>query len=177
MSGQGLIRLQRLLTDRYEALKAQIAHRLGGSTELAEDALHDAYVRLVSLDNVESIRHPRSYLVNTAVNSAIDRLRGDMRLVGDEEIESLFERARGEYPAPDRELMGRQRAQRVLEALGALPERQRALLVAYRVNGEDTETLATRWGISRGMIRREIRKANQACLAALRDLDGEGVEE
>ncbi|MEI2417303.1 sigma-70 family RNA polymerase sigma factor [Orrella sp. JC864] len=174
MSGQpGLLRLHRLLAERYEALRAQIAHRLGGATDMAEDALHDAYVRLASLKDLDEVKHPRSYLVNTAVNSAIDRIRSEVRLVGEDEIEALFEQGRAVHPAPEREIMGRERAQHVMAAIATLTPRQSALLLAYRVHGEDTDVLARRWGISRGMVRREIRQANAVCLDALARYDGE----
>ena len=43
MSGAGLANLRRLVAERYEALRRQVARRLGGASDLAGDALHDAY--------------------------------------------------------------------------------------------------------------------------------------
>ncbi|SAI68435.1 ECF sigma factor [Bordetella ansorpii] len=173
-SGQG--RLQKLLVERYEALKAQIAHRLGGSAaESAGDALHDAYVRLASMESLEHVQYPRTYLVNAAVNSVIDRLRGDVRFASEEEVDALFETAADEAPGPDQELMDRQRMQHAFAALESLPVRQRELLLSYRVGEVDTETLAQRWGISPGMVRREIRQAHKACVAALQKIDAGGT--
>ncbi|SHI46618.1 RNA polymerase sigma factor [Pollutimonas bauzanensis] len=177
MSGQGLVRLQRLLMSRYDALRAQIAHRLGGSQEMAADALHDAYVRLASQADLDDVKFPRTYLVNTAVNSAIDRIRKDVRLVNDDDIEAIFEQARDECPGQERELLGRERMAQVMAVLNQLPPRQSELLVSHRVHGEETELLAKRWGISARMIRREIQKANDACLAALEKLDRKGGQE
>ncbi|MBO9357610.1 sigma-70 family RNA polymerase sigma factor [Bordetella petrii] len=177
MSGQGLTRLQRLLMSRYDALKAQIAYRLGGSQEMAADALHDAYVRLASQENLDDVKHPRTYLVNTAVNSAIDRMRKDARLVSDDDIEAIFEQARDEAPSQVRELLARERMEQVMAVLNQLPPRQSELLVSHRVHGEDTEALAKRWGVSVRMIRREIQKANDACLLALEKLDQQDTQE
>lgn len=174
MSGEGLARLQRLLAQGYDTLRLQVARRLGGSADMAADALHDAYVRLASRDDLDQVRHPHTYLVNTAVNSAIDRIRSDARLLGDDEIEAVFEQARQAQPGLDAELAARQRLASVVDALSGLPPRQSALLVANRLNGEDVESLARQWGISTRMVRREIQKATEACMAALDRLDGAG---
>ena len=81
MSRKGVERLQQLITQGYDALRRQVAYRLGGSSDMASDALHEAYVRLASQDNLDEVRHPHAYLVNTAVNVAIDRIRSDARLL------------------------------------------------------------------------------------------------
>ena len=41
MKDSGLGRLRKLIVERYDQLKAQVAHRLGGSGDMAGDALHE----------------------------------------------------------------------------------------------------------------------------------------
>ncbi|WP_144633571.1 RNA polymerase sigma factor [Bordetella genomosp. 13] len=171
---EGLTRLQQLLGQCYDTLRLRVARRLGGSTDMASDALHDAYVRLASMRDLDQVRYPRTYLVNTAVNAAIDRIRSDSRLLGDDEIESVFEQARQAQPGVDTELAARQRLSQVVGVLQGLPSRQSALLVAHRVNGEAIDALARRWGISTRMVRLEIQKAASACMTALDSEDGNG---
>ena len=171
MSRKGVERLQQLITQGYDALRRQVAYRLGGSSDMASDALHEAYVRLASQDNLDEVRHPHAYLVNTAVNVAIDRIRSDARLLGDDEIEAVFEQARGAQPGLDSDLAARQRLDTAMRALQDMPPRQSALLIAHRVHGEDTESLARRWGISARMVRREIQTAAQTCMAAMEARD------
>lgn len=171
MSGKGLERLQRLLAERYESLRVQVARRLGGSADMASDALHDAYLRVSTRKDLDDIQYPQTYLVNAAVNSAIDQMRKDVRLVSDDEIESIFEQARSDAPGPEQTLLGRERTEQVVQILESLPLRQTQMLISHRVHGEDTTQLAQRWGMSSRMVRREIQKANDACMQALQALD------
>jgi len=170
MKDSGLGRLRTLIVERYDQLKAQVAQRLGSSGDLAGDALHEAYARLASRDDLDTVQHPQTYLVNSAVNATIDRIRSDARLVGEDEIGSLFELVY-EGPGPERVTEGRQEMDLMMEILDTLPPRQCSLLIDFRVHGVDTEELAQRWGISRVLVRREIQTAHKACLAAVEKLE------
>jgi RNA polymerase sigma-70 factor, ECF subfamily len=175
MSSKGLLRLKAVLVERYEAMRSQVAHRLGGSGDMAADALHEAYVRLAGRDDLDSVRYPQTYLVNTAVHAAIDRLRSDTRLVSDEEIDGLFDVA-DEGAGPARTVQGRRDMDRMLDVLEDLPPRQRALLVESRVNGTPRAELARRWGISVTLVGREIQAAHRHCARAL-EYTGPGGED
>ena len=99
MSGAGLANLRRLVAERYEALRRQVARRLGGASDLAGDALHDAYLRLSARDDLDDVRHPQTYLVNTAVHVAIDRIRQDVRLLSESEVSEFFD-VQDDAPGP-----------------------------------------------------------------------------
>ncbi|SHH49083.1 RNA polymerase sigma factor [Pollutimonas bauzanensis] len=170
MSGSGSGKLRELLTERYDLLKTQVARRLGSSSDMAGDALHDAYVRLLGRDDFDKVQHPQTYLVNAAVNGAIDQIRRDARLVSDTEIDGLFELP-CDGPGPERVIAGHARMERMLKVLEALPPRRCALLIEYRVHGTETSELAKRWGISRVMVRREIQAAHSVCLEAMAKLE------
>lgn len=143
------------------------------SDEIAGDALHDAYIRLVDREDLDSIQHQQSYLVNTAVNVAIDWIRRDRRLVSEEEVSDLFELP-DNSPGPERVAADRHDTARLLAVMAQLPPRQSALLYAARVEGVSTEDLARRWGLSSSMVRREIQQAQAFCLAAMGRLDASG---
>lgn len=170
MKDSGLGRLRKLIVERYDQLKAQVAHRLGSSSDMAGDALHEAYLRLASRDDLDGVQHPQTYLINSAVNATIDRIRSDARLVSEDEIGSLFELVY-DGPGPERVAEGRNQMDQVMAALDTLPPRQCSLLIDFRVHGMDTEELAQRWGISRVLVRREIQTAHKACLAAMEKLE------
>lgn len=170
MNESGLGRLRKLIAERYDYLKAQVASRLGGAGDLAGDALHEAYLRMATRDDLDQVRHPQAYLINAAVNATIDRMRSDARLVDEAEIGALFELAH-DGPGPDREVAGRDRMEQVMAVLATLPPRQCSLLIDFRVHGLGTDELAERWGISRVMVRREIQSAHKACLQAMEKLD------
>ncbi|MEI2418443.1 sigma-70 family RNA polymerase sigma factor [Orrella sp. JC864] len=169
MSGADLDRLRRLFTERYEALRSLVARRLGGaSPELAGDALHEAYIRLTDKNGLAGVRHPQSYLVNTAVHAAIDRLRGDGRLLGEAEVNAFFD-VPDEAAGPEQTAQARHDLARMSRALEALPARQRDILIAARVHGVPRAELARRWGISVRLVGRELQTAHEACVRAMQD--------
>lgn len=161
-----LQKLRLLLSERYDALKAQVAYKLGGASEMAGDALHDAFIQIATHTNPEQIQHPHSYLVSSALHSAIDQIRSDARLVSSEEIDALFELP-AQDPRPEEQLSAKQELHYLMQALDALPARQCSLLIDARVHGLSNEELAKKWNISTSMVRREIRHAHQFCLQAL----------
>lgn len=163
-----LNRLKQMVADRYDSLKAQVAHRLGSSSELAGDALHDAFLRLAHSKDLDSIQHPHTYLVAAALNGAIDRIRHEARLLSTEDIDALFELS-DPAPGPEQVLEARQHMQALLQRLDRLPPRQCALFIASRVHGVSTAELAQEWGISAVMVRREIRHAHEFCLETFDD--------
>ncbi|SAI54654.1 ECF family sigma factor [Bordetella ansorpii] len=170
MSDNGVSRLRLLITERYDALRAQVARRLGNSSEMAGDALHDAYLRLSGRDDLDLVQFPQTYLVNTAVHVAIDRMRADSRLVSEEEVEALFGPV-DESADPGRQAEGRSRLAALVRIMDELPPRQRALLVETRVHGRTRTELAKCWGISAAMVGREVLEAHRYCMKALKARD------
>ncbi len=166
MSGQGLATLRRLVAERYDALRRQVSRRLGGASDLAGDALHDAYVRLSARDDLDGVRHPQTYLVNTAVHVAIDRIRQDARLLSESEVSEFFDVEDGS-PGPDGVAESRSDMDHMFKALDALTPRQRDILIAARVEGLSRPDLAKRWGISVRLVGRELQTAHEHCVRAM----------
>lgn len=161
MTSGGLAELKRLFAERYETLKAQLVRRLG-SAELASDALHDAYVQLADREGLNEVRHPQAYLLHTAVNAAIDKLRGTQRYLSADEVADLYELA-DPAPGPPRVAQARFDLGRAANALAALPARQRDILYAARIDGLTLKELAQRWGVSTRLISRELQAAHEFC--------------
>ncbi len=78
MTDVTLAALRQLLVDRYDDLKARLAHRLG-SADLAADALQDTWLRLARTDVVGVVRSPDNYLFRTVLNVAEDQRRSRSR--------------------------------------------------------------------------------------------------
>ncbi len=161
MTNKGLAALQRLFIERYDVLKAQLTRRLG-SSELASDALHDAYVRLTDRDEIDEIRHPQSYVLNVAVNGAIDRMRSEARLLSESEVNALYEYV-DPAAGPAQKVEARFELEHAVQALDALPPRQRDILYSARVEGATLVDLSKRWGISTRMVSRELQAAHEFC--------------
>lgn len=167
MSGQGLATLRRLVAERYDALRRQVARRLGGASDLAGYALHDAYLRLSARDDLDAVRHPQTYLVNTAVHVAIDRIRQDVRLLSESEVGEFFD-VEDSVPGPESVAESRSDMDHMLKALDTLTPRQRDILIAARVEGLSRPDLAKRWGISVRLVGRELQTAHEHCVQAMR---------
>lgn len=176
MSSPALKRLRRLVSNHYQVLRQHVAHRLGGASDKAGDALHDAYVRLAQLPNLEHIQHTQSYVVNTAVYVAIDQIRREARQLHQEGAEHL-EQLTDELADPARQFEARQRLELMQAVLSRLPERQRSVLIEARVHKVSRAELARRWNISEAMVGREIRAAHLYCMRELRALESQSEDD
>jgi RNA polymerase sigma-70 factor, ECF subfamily len=172
----GLAALRRVFSERYRMLRVTVARRLGGAGDIADDALHEAYVRLSDKGGLKDVRHPVSYLVNTVVHVAIDRLRSEARTLSETEVESFLE-VPDEAPGPAQSAAGRLRLSRLQALMQQLPPRQLDILMALRVHGLPRAELSRRWGISERQVARELAAAQAFCARGLGDeeeRDGKG---
>ncbi|MBS2070088.1 RNA polymerase sigma factor, partial [Klebsiella pneumoniae] len=56
----------------YDALRKRLKYRLG-SEDLANDVLHETWLRIEQRDEEQQIQNPQAYLYRTALNVAYDR--------------------------------------------------------------------------------------------------------
>ncbi|MEI2415011.1 sigma-70 family RNA polymerase sigma factor [Orrella sp. JC864] len=168
MSNEGIAALRELFSSRYRALRYSVARRLGGAAEAAEDALHEAYVRLADKGGLQNVRHPVSYLVNTAVHVGIDRMRGESRELSEGEIAHFLD-VPDSAPTPPQVAADRQRMALLQDVMQQLPARQLDILLALRVHGTTRADVARRWGISERQVARELLAAHKFCASALND--------
>lgn len=155
--------LRDLLTSRYTELRRRIEYRLG-SAEQADDALHETWLRVDSMDmgKIGIIKHPASYLVQMAVNISIDQHRRKMRLLSDTEIDELVTIA-DSTTDPVRILAGNQEILALERAMDGLTYRRRSILLAARVDGMLHRDIAARFGISERMVVKELSAALAHC--------------
>lgn len=170
MSGKGLAQLRHLFTQRYDTLRLRVARRLGSAGDMAGDALHEAYVRLAEKADLDEVRHPQSYLLNTAVHVAIDQLRGESRVLSEAEVADFLD-VPDEAAGPAETAEARGEMDRMFAALAELPPRQRDIFLSARVHGVPRAELAKRWGISLRQVGRELQAAHEFCLQALKARD------
>lgn len=160
MTKTGLARLLQVLMDDYGVLKGQLARRLG-SPDVADDVLQEVYLRLQQMKS-ESVRHPRTYLYRVALNIAADRRRSDQRRLARSEVELLLQVERDELD-PERIAAARSSIRTLVQALEELPPRQRAMLIAVRVESLTYAQAASRFAVSTRYIEREVKQALDYC--------------
>jgi RNA polymerase sigma-70 factor, ECF subfamily len=152
-----------VLVERYDHLRRRLVRRLG-STERAEDALQDTYLRLKGTEAVSEIQNPVAYLFRAAFNTALNLQRAENRRLNAGEIEALLHIA-DEAPDAVRIIEGRSDILKLKEIMAKLPARQRAILLAARLDGLSRLEIANRFGISVSMVEKELRRAQEFCVS------------
>ena len=157
--------LRELLIERYDHLRQRLARRLG-STDAAQETLHELYLRMERTDNVGVLQNPSSYLLTCAVNLARDRWRTEDRRSKRIDVDALYEII-DESPGPDRVVEGRLTFEAVGRALDRLTPRQRDIMIAVRFEGLTQPEIAQRLGISSRLVGLELQRALESCQAFL----------
>jgi RNA polymerase sigma-70 factor (sigma-E family) len=145
---------------QFDAYVAARSRRLLGMATLlvgrhdAEDALQDAFISLYrSWDRVVAADNPDAYVHRSLVNASLQLLRRRRRV----ELPPGFDVAGPDDLVSDRQSM--------LQALAALPPRQRAVLVLCFYEDLDEADVAAAMGCSRGTVKSQKARG----LKALRD--------
>jgi RNA polymerase sigma factor (sigma-70 family) len=155
--------LRRLLIDSYDEIKRRLTQKLG-SSDLASDALQDAWVKIARVETLGDIRNPRQYILGVAMNAARDRIKdADNRYLSQTEIDGLLDVA-DEAPGPARIVEGRSELQLLEAILLELPKRRREILLAARVDKLPRQEIAHRFGISQRLVEKELQRAAEYCM-------------
>lgn len=162
----GLPALRALLIDRYAELKLRLARRLG-SSDWAEDALQDTFLRLDRTEAVGQVRNPAAYLFQIAFNMALSRRRAENRRLSAGEVDDLLHIA---DDAPDalRVIESRSDIAKLQRIMAELPHRTRDILLAARLDGASRQEIADRFGISISLVEKELKRAQEFCAVRFR---------
>jgi RNA polymerase sigma factor (sigma-70 family) len=171
MTQAGWQALQELLLSRYGDLKSRLTRYLG-SADLAGDALQDTWLRLQRGGELAAVRSPDTFILRTAMNIARDRLRSENRRVTTVDANSLLGVV-DEAPDPAREIEGRADLQVLMTVMAELPARQKAILIAARLDGIGRREIAERFGVSVRFVQRELQTAQDYCADRLQEIWGE----
>ena len=147
------------LVNTYETTLYRAALAILGDAHEAEDAVQDAFLRcLEKAPDFESPAHARAWLLRVTVNGCKSRLRAPWR----RRTAPLLDA----YPAAAPE------EGTLLEAMQALPARDRAVLHLYYYEGYQTDEIAQMLGRPPSTVRNQLRDAR----AKLKQtLGGEGA--
>jgi RNA polymerase sigma-70 factor (ECF subfamily) len=151
---------------RYAPLLANLAARMLGSREDAQDVLHDVFVE--ALDDLAALRNPaalRSWLMQRTVRQVQRRFRRRSwwRWLGRESAEEL---SLSVLAAPGCPPHVRLELAAVARTLTTLPARQRIAWVLHRVEGEPLPMVALACSTSLATVKRDIAAAQRRLDAA-----------
>lgn len=153
--------LRALFLTRYAQFRRHLHLRLG-SEDLANDALHETYLRVENMNAPSAIKYPSAYLYRIALNIAEDQRKSNGRMLSVPEIEGLYELA-DELADPVRTVEARDEIDLLERALAELPKRRRLILIAARVDEMPHRDIADRFGISVRTVEKEIRAGLEHC--------------
>lgn len=162
-----------LFREHNESLIRFLVARLK-SHEAAMEVAQEAYVRLLSLDQLGAISFLRAFLFRTAANLAVDRLRRDQahaRTTG----QPMF-REFADLRTPERNVAGAQELEQLERLVAQLPPKCREAFYLSRVEDMSCAQIGARIGLSERMVRMYIVRALLFCrthLRAERDLPAE----
>ena len=157
--------LRKVLAERYDDLRRQLARRLG-SEDLAHETLHETWLHLHRKDDGETIANPSGYLMRTAFHIASDRKCKVSRRARRLEIRAVLELPDA-APGPMEILEGRQELTALETALEELTPRQRTILLASRLEGTPLYKIADQLGISQRMVEIDLKRALEYCAGRL----------
>jgi RNA polymerase sigma factor (sigma-70 family) len=162
MADSPRVLLRQLLVAGYTDLKRRLARRLG-SAELASEALHETWLRLApGQGDAAAIRRPHDYIFRVALNIASDRERAQRRRLSYSEVDALYHVADATLDA-EQLVEARSELLALDRAVAELSPRQRAILIAVRLDGTSHAELARRFGISERMVDKDLRHALEHC--------------
>jgi len=150
----------------YHGLSKQLARTLG-STDLAHEALHDAFLRLDRATETTEVKSPKAYLFRIAINVARDRMRARRHRVSTSEIDDLLDVV-DEAPDPSRVVEARLEVEALKDALMELSPRQRQIFLAAVVEELPHREIAKRLGINARTVQIDLTHALKFCAVRLK---------
>ncbi|HEX6860792.1 MAG TPA: sigma-70 family RNA polymerase sigma factor [Caulobacteraceae bacterium] len=131
-----------------------------------EDLVQEVFLRLARRDDLAGVENIDGYLFQAAANVLTDWRR-----------KQLTHRAGAHDPLSDtledvgftaeRVLLGKEAVRSMISALGALPERTRAVFVLYHFHGMTHAEIARRLGIAVRTVEDHVARANAHLLKAM----------
>jgi RNA polymerase sigma factor (sigma-70 family) len=154
--------VSRVFREHNQALIRFLRARLP-SVQDAEEVAQEAYVRMLRLDETDTISHLQAYLFRIAANIAIDRNRQQKRKPDEEEGSKLWDVLPSSYPLPDDALHSTEKLARLQQIVAELPPKCRMAFMLYKFKELSYEEIATRMQLSESMIRKYVLKAIIFC--------------
>ena len=124
-----------------------------------EDVVQETYVRLCQVGNVEEIRNPRSYMLKTVRNLALDHVkRAEHRLSvrWDEDPEKGYTAANIEADDVYQHLAAREEFAHFCEAVRKLPAQCRRVFVLKKVYGYSQREIAEELSLSESTVEKHV---------------------
>jgi len=129
-----------------------------------EDIVQETYVRICQIENKETITQPRSFLLKTAKNLAIDHLkRAEVRLVDAVVDMAEFEQLVSADDAIYQQVATDEEFSQYCQAIRQLPIQCRKVFVLKKVYGYSQKEISKKLAISESTVEKHIALGVKRC--------------
>jgi RNA polymerase sigma-70 factor (ECF subfamily) len=145
----------------------ELAHGIVGCASLAEDVVHDVFIKLVDFRDQNAVRQPVAYVTRMVRNASIDvtRRQSVEDTYHDDADDALL--VPSPAPSPEAALLVRDTLRHVYHALEQLPPRSRAAFEMVRVREETLQSTARALHVSQSQVHCLVRDAEKHCAACI----------
>ena len=145
----------------------QLIYRMYGNQQLAEDAAQKAFIKAwVKLPNYKASYSFKSWVNRIAINTAIDMLRKDKRVVA-QGTDDLFLVDR--TPGPESQVIHNEQAAAIRAAVLSLPEASRTVLILREFEDFSYQEIADMLDIPLGTVMSRLNYARKTLRNKLED--------
>lgn len=160
-----------MLENYYRELVRFLNAKLG-NRQVAEDVVHDAYVRVLERASDTPIEQPRAFLYRTALNLVIDGHRRNVTRQA-ESLDALGNEERFCTPSLHSSFDQSQRLDLLQRALDELPALCRESFLLRKLDGLSHAQIAEHLGISRSLVEKHIVNAMKHCRVRMRQWEAQ----
>lgn len=138
-----------LIMNHHTAVYTTV-YRMTGDAHLAEDATQQAFIKAwLHLASYQPRASLRAWLSRIAINSGLDVLRREKRIIPDDKV---IGECMDAQPGPESAMIKKEKAQTVQKALLALNETNRSVLVLREYGDLSYQEIATALNIPLGTV-------------------------
>jgi RNA polymerase sigma-70 factor (ECF subfamily) len=143
----------------YERLLYNIAYKYMGNVEDASDTVQEAMLKIyLNIKSCGSFGSFKAWSAKITVNTSLDALRKRARASAG----TLEEHQAPETDEPEHTVIHKEEVRRVKNAINALREDQRTLIILRDLEGFSYEELAEATGAALGTVKSRLSRARQA---------------
>lgn len=137
-----------------------------------DDVVHDSYLRIAQLREVDHIHNGRAYLFTTARSVMLQRVRREriVRIDSLTEVEAL--KLEDSNPGPERYVSARLELERIQRLLASLPDRCREVFRLRRIEGISQREIAERMGLSEHIVEAQAVRGLKLLMNAIKEEEG-----
>lgn len=158
------------IDDLYKRFSQKLKARLINMVrckDIAEDIAHDAFLRINSLDNPESIENPWGYLFTISHNLIKDRakalkVREKHRMTIEQKEEDSIDQLSPEY-----NVLAQEKFNMAVRAIENLPPKCRKVFLMHKIHNLSHKEIAETMGISKNTVEKHIVRAMVRCHASM----------